>query len=256
MLQALGAVTLSSQTALDLPDITAGSGTTFQSPIVDIGELQPAPGVASPFQFSIVGAQGGVGTFASVAVDAPLSSILMPELREQNAVILTDAASYGIANGFILDTLRLTTPFEAIYMNNQYSRPINNIGIQLFAPQYSFSLEQYFYGMHTDTFVVQYNQPAEINDDLATGDIAGASFLRDFERLARDGDLMPTPSFDQFGMPLSFGPWLQPRPPGWSDILPGSLLVPPVNLLAGDKVWQLVSRPGGLWIDVVPQRAH
>ena len=82
---------------------------------------------------------------------------------------------------------------------------MNGTGVQLFAPDYAFALEQSVYDTITDTYVVQYNQPADITDALAGGTILGASFLHDFERMSFDGDVTQTPSFDQFGAPSSFG---------------------------------------------------
>jgi hypothetical protein len=201
-----------------------------------------------PFEFGIAGFGDSVGTFASVVVNAPLSSVIMTQLREDNAAIITNAASFGIANGYIVDTLRLTTPFEALYMNDQYSQPINGTGVQLFAPDYAFALEQSVYHTITDTYVVQYNQPADITDSLAGNTILGASFLHDFERMTFDGDVTQTPSFDQFGAPSSFGLPKAPTP-GWPNVLPGPRIVP-VNLFVGDEVWRLVSGPDGLRIDV------
>ncbi len=241
---------------MDLDTVTAGSGSNFFSPIVDIGGLQPAPGSVPPFELASPVSVEGSAPFASVTVNAPLSSVIMSELREDNAVIVTTAASYGIENGYIVDTLRLTTPFEALYMNDQYSQPINDTGVQLFAPLYAFTFEQSYYTTNTNTFVVQYNQPVDIVDELSVGGVLGASFLHDFERMAFDGDATPTPSFDQFGMPLSYGPWPKSSVPGWSNIAPRPQVVPAVNLFVGDEIWRLVSAPSGLRIDVRRQRAH
>ena len=179
---ALGSIQVSSGTSITLGDLMTGSGTNFFSPIVKIGILSPAPGVTSPFEFSIAGPGGSVGTFASVMVHSPFP-VAMGELREDLAIITTDATSFAIDNGYIVDALSLTTPFQTLYMNNQFPKPINNIGVQLYAQDYAFQFSQNNFRTTTTSFVVQYDLLAEIVDELPGGTILGASFVRDFDRM-------------------------------------------------------------------------
>ena len=253
-LTALGAVQVSAGTELSLNAVTAGSGSNFFSPVVQINELRPAPGVTPPFVFGLAGYSGGIGTFASVAIDAPMSAVILSELREDDAILLTNATSIGVANGYIVDTLRLTTPFQTVYMNNQTPHPVNGVGVQLYDPSYAFVLEQNGLTTMTDTFVVQYNQPADVFDVLSEGVVLGASFLHDFERVAFDGDLDPAPSFDDFGMPLTLQHRRAALPSG--SALLRLQVVPSVNLPVRGEIWKLVSSPDGLRIDVTRQAAR
>jgi hypothetical protein len=251
-LTALGPVELSSKTRLKFGTMTIGSGSDLDAPIVEVADLKPSPDGVPDFNLSIAGYDGAVGTFASVFLDAPDSRITLNRFYETDAVITTNSSFFSIADGYIYHTLDLTTPYQTLYMNNQWSEPINNIGVQLFAPHYSFHFIQDRYYTTTNTYVVQYNDVANIIDELSTGTVLGASFLHDFERMAYDGDLIESPSFDDFGLPPL---WQSRRKPLREGAI-APQLVPPVRLTVGDEIWSLVSGKDGLSIDVRRAKAH
>ncbi len=239
----------SSQTSLTLPSLTIGSGSVFASPIVDIGLITPNPSVTGPFELSVTGYHGVVGADASLTIEgAP--SVIMDELREANAQIGTDATSFAINSGYITDIMTLTTSYERLYMNDQLSRPINGPDVQLFAPNFAFFLAQDAYLTTTSTFVVQYDGVAEIVDELSTGTILGASFVRDFDRQGRIGDIDPTTSIDELGLPESWSLAYSHAPVGGGGFVYTISGQVAVNMGDGDELWQLTSDADGLHVVV------
>jgi hypothetical protein len=187
-----------------------------------------------------------------VFVDAPDSRVTLTRFYETDAVVTTNSDVFAIADGYVYHTFYLTTPYQTLYMNNQWSEPINNIGVQLYTQDYRFRFIQDHYYTTTDTYVVQYNDVANIIDRLPTGTVLGASFLHDFERMAYDGDLVESPSFDDFGLPPLWRSWRKPLREG--AIAPQ--IVPAVRLPVGQEIWSLVSGKDGLSIDVTRAKAH
>ncbi|HLJ70671.1 MAG TPA: hypothetical protein VKU03_05100, partial [Roseiarcus sp.] len=253
-LHARGGVNLSSQTALSLPAVTTGSGSVFDSPIINIGTIRPDAGVVGPFVLGFTGYRGAVGSELNVSVDgAPY--VILSELREDNAQIATDAKAFAIDAGYIVDVLGLTTPYENLLMNNQTSRPVIGPDVQLFVPTYSFTLAQNIFLTTTSAFVVRYDGVGEIDDRPPGYGIFGASFVRDFDRQARDGDIPLILTTDEMGLPPSWRHAVWPNPiffgsPAQSAT-PG---VPAVNLggalTVGEEIWQLANDNGGLEIVV------
>jgi hypothetical protein len=165
---------------------------------------------------------------------------------------VTDARSFTIDNGYIFDTLDLTTPYERLYMNNQLSQPVNGPDVQLFAPNYAFFLNQNSFRSTTTTFVVQYDGVAEIVDELPTGTILGASFVRDFDRQGRIGDTPPFSSADEFGAPPSWALSFSQNPPfvGVPGVVAEFPGVVATNLGVGGETWEIADTGDGLNIVV------
>lgn len=185
-----GSLSISSAESFTLDRLVVNTRATIAATDVTIGVLQQNTAYPGPLYVSLTGKNGEVGHSASVFIDAP-NGLVMPFLRERDTSISTTASLLEINSGTILGTLKLVTPWEAIWMNNRSSRPILGYEVQLFQPTGNFFLTQNVYATATNSFVTQYGPLAQIYDDLFGTYYLGASLVRDINRSNRIGDGVP-----------------------------------------------------------------
>jgi hypothetical protein len=188
-------ITLTTPGALQLATVTAQSTIDLAAGEVLIGTLRQGPGPSGPLAMTLTGYKGGVGSTANVTVDAPVE-LIMPKLYENQATIDTNSYQVKVADANITGWLRLVTPYVNTWANDVLSRPVNGEDLQLFQPSNRFSFYEIGDNVTTTSFVVQYNATPLVYDDLINqnpddtfGQIyVGASFVRDFDRIQRNGD--------------------------------------------------------------------
>ena len=152
--------------------------------------LRQRGGATGPLTMTLTGYKGGVGTSAKLFVDAP-NGLDILQLRETNASIITTAASVEIDSAYIDHTLFLQTPFMTVWDNNWSPTPVRGNGEQLYQPGKAFFLDQNYFALTTNSYVVQYGVTAEVYDELRGIYYLGASFVRDFDRQGIPGDVAP-----------------------------------------------------------------
>jgi len=167
--------------------LTLVTAADFAAGQITIGELKQKPGLTTPLEVSMTGYRGGVGTFASVFIDTP-NEVLIPRLYETNATISTSSPLIVIRDGYVTQTMGLTTPYETLWLDNTTPRPVLGNDVQLYQPTLRFDLVQGRYATLTNAYIVQYGLPAEITDRLGAGFYFGASLARDIDRMGDGGD--------------------------------------------------------------------
>jgi len=173
--------------SLTFGDLTVSTSISFAASDIHIGLLRQSPGATGPLDVSLTGYEGGIGNSATLTIDAP-NGVLIPELRERDATISTNASVVTIDKALIAHTLDLTTAWDNIWVDDQSASPKNGVDVDLFQPGGSFYLTQNATLTTTNAFVVQYGDNSAIVDQLFGGSYLGASFVRDFDRQGWSGD--------------------------------------------------------------------
>ena len=195
-------IMLTTPGALQLTTVTAQSTIDLAAGEVLVGTLRQGPGPAGPLTLTLTGYKGAVGSTADITVDAPVA-LIMPRLYENQATIDTNSYQVKIVDADVTGWLRLVTPYVNTFSDNVSSWPVSGENLQLFQPSSRFSFYEIGDNVTTTSFVVQYDAIPLVYDDLINqnpddpfGQIyVGASFVRDFDRIQRDGDpTMFTPS--------------------------------------------------------------
>ncbi|OJX15880.1 MAG: hypothetical protein BGO82_13335 [Devosia sp. 67-54] len=151
------------------------------------GHITQVPPGPDPLRLSITGYHGGIGTSANLVVDAP-SGLIMPILRFYDSQIETTAKSVAILSAYVPGSLRLTTPFQTLWVDDRSPRPTPGSNAQMYQPDYAFSLDLDTYHTTTNAFVVWYDPTAQITNLLNGLPVDGASLVRDTVRLMTHND--------------------------------------------------------------------
>ena len=194
-----GPLSISSQTAIDLPAIAIGSGSAFGAPVIRIASITPSPGTAAPFELDLGGANGGVGLYASVAIDTTMP-VVIGSLRETDAYISSLSPVFAIDSGYILHNMLLVLPDETINLSGVSPRPVDPKVVGLFDPGYVFRLTQIGYHTSSNAFFVNDTHTSEIAYLLGGGALLNQNFVEDFVRAALNGDTDPLEPYRRSGM--------------------------------------------------------
>ena len=182
-----GSIALSTPGDISFHTLTVATAADLASNNLTIGTLTQAPGAKGPLDLSITGYQGGIGTSANLTIDAP-NGIYIPQLRERNAVITTTALQITMGDPTIIDTFLLTTPDQILLFDDASARPLLGNNVQFYQPDDDFYAVISNRSIRTDSYIVQYDAEAQVQQDFEGALINGPSFVRDFDRLGRDGE--------------------------------------------------------------------
>ncbi|MDE1954349.1 MAG: hypothetical protein KGJ03_01390 [Betaproteobacteria bacterium] len=239
-----GPLSLSSDTALNLPVITIGSGSSFAAPTIDIAGIVPAVGTSVPFELDLGGPQGSVGLSASVSIDTTLP-VVIGSLREGRANIVSNSPDFRILNGYILQQMLLSLPDQTLDLNSLSPRPAGPQVVSIFNPGLSFQLTQLGNLTITNAFLVNNTSSSQLDYLVGQGMIQNQNFVDDFVRGLRNGDTDPLAG----GSGLGLGSWFSPlqAPPSFgSDFGVAWPSQPAVNLTAPGTGPSLERRHGAL----------
>jgi hypothetical protein len=180
-------VRLSSAGDLNIGTITATksvnvTANTFTATIVQ------DPGAPTPLVVNVTGANGGVAEKVVIAVDAP-AGVTFNQLSATDAQVTTTGSKVAIVNGYVPGKLTLDTASQDIVLDNRSPVPTSGADVQLYGPGGSFTLVQNNNVIVTSSYVVGYGVNAAVT---ALGSFAGMSFIRDFPRDTRNGDVTVT----------------------------------------------------------------
>jgi hypothetical protein len=215
VVDAAGTVSLTSANGADLVLATPGSITMdnltvstavdFAAANLNLGVLSQAPNMQGPLELTLTGYGGGVGQSASVTIDAP-NGLIIPQLRETTASITTNALQIAMGDPTISKTMRLATPDQILWFNDVSSQPVLGVNVQFYQPSHDFFVDVDNRSIQTDSYIVQYDAAASVQQFYNGSLINGPSFVRDFGRLdetGNEGD--PTLTSDDLS-----GPWYFP----------------------------------------------
>ena len=94
----------------------------------------------------------------------------------------------AILSAYVPGSLRLTTPFQTLWVDDRSPRPTPGSNAQMYQPDYAFSLDLDTYHTTTNAFVVWYDPTAQITNLLNGLPVDGASLVRDTVRLMTHND--------------------------------------------------------------------
>ena len=199
-------ITLATPGDMSFNSLTVATAMNLSADNLAIGLITQDPRSRGPLQLSITGYQGGIGTSAQLTIDAP-NGLYVSQLREADAVIATNAFQIAMGDPTITNTLRLTTPDQVLLFDDASSQPVLGANVQFYQPSKDFYLTVDNRFIRTDSYIVQYDAGAQVQQDFGGALINGPSFVRDFDRLGRVGE-------EGFGSSVSgdnsTGPWYFP----------------------------------------------
>jgi len=155
------------------------------------------PSVPSiPLIMNVTGYKGGVAKFANIDID-PLA-LVFNQFRVVDAIVVADAPSISIVNGYVPGQLMLTTPTEFILLDNRSPAPSAWPTLQLYQPGGVFTLSQNVNADFTDSYVVFYT--GDIASTVSTyssghaccSDFTGSSMVRDIPNQTQGTETIDT----------------------------------------------------------------
>jgi hypothetical protein len=177
-------VRLSSAGDLNIGTITATKSVNVTANAFTAHIVQD-PGAPTPLVVNVTGANGGIADKVVIAVDAP-AGVTFNQLSANDAQVTTTGSKVAIVNGYVPGKLTLDTASQDIVLDNRSPVPTAGADVQLYGPGRSFTLVQNDNVIVTNSYVVGYGVNAAVT---ALGSFAGMSFIRDFPRDARNGDV-------------------------------------------------------------------
>ena len=180
------AVAFDSAGELDLPDLEIAQSASLAAGVLHVNITQVPPSNI-PLDLTLTGHHGGVGTFADVFVDAA-SGVNVDSLRFVDSVLGTSGGHVSVASAFVPGSLRITSPFQTLFFNDRSPTPTPDSDVQLYQPNFAFSVLLNDFRTISDAYVVQYQIGAQVTDILDGVAYDGASLVRDSVRIFRNGD--------------------------------------------------------------------
>jgi hypothetical protein len=176
-------ITLQAGTTLDFVLAEVSSSITLRAMDIagTIVQPQPAPG---PLFVTVTGPNGTIANTADLTIDPPVT--IMPQLFVTDATITNNGPSFTIQQGLVPGQLTLNVPGQLIVMNNRSPVPMGFPTLQLWQPGTMFSFSQNGNYDTTTGFVVDYSL---FTNSTAVIIYAGGSFVRDFPREQRNGEI-------------------------------------------------------------------
>ncbi len=159
---------------------------TLASNDLDVHVTQ-VPSGPDPLQLDLTGHHGGVGTFATVTVDAP-AGLDIGKLSFVDALLNANSPHISVASAYIPGSLKITSPFQTLLFNDRSPFPLPGSDVQLYQPSYAFSVLLDDYHTTSNAYVVQYQIGAQVTDVLDGISYDGISLIRDSVRIFRNGD--------------------------------------------------------------------
>ncbi len=179
--------TFSSQTGIDIPNASVASGTGFETPTLNLGNLSPTPGSSGPFALSFTGPQGSMGQSANVNIVTPLP-VEIASLREGNATITADTLAFTIANGEVGSNLRLNLPDQVLNLSSGWPAPIGANVESLFTFNRPFYLDQQGTLTTSNAYFVNNTPSSQLAYLAPDGTVLNQNFFGDFARGLRNGE--------------------------------------------------------------------
>ncbi|WP_164730655.1 leukotoxin LktA family filamentous adhesin [Pelagibacterium montanilacus] len=181
---------LSARGRLSLPDVEVAEEAILRAGIIEDVMITQVPARPPRLRLSLTGYAGEVGQSASLYVDAP-AGIEIDQLYFYETDLRTSARFVSIADAFVPGALELTTPLQTLVFENRSPRPLPGNNVQMYQPDFAFSLDLDDYRTTTNAYVVQYDVTAEVVNLLDTLPFPGASLVRDTIRsMYRNGELI------------------------------------------------------------------
>ncbi|MGH8397579.1 MAG: beta strand repeat-containing protein [Gammaproteobacteria bacterium] len=116
----------------------------------------------SPFQMTITGFNGGIADNVALEVDAS-GGLTLVLLRGKQVQLNTTAEQVQVNQAYVPDWFYLVTPSAKVLVAN--ADPVTSlrpVDVQLYQPNYSFQLIQSGQNTFTDSYVVQYQFPYQV----------------------------------------------------------------------------------------------
>jgi hypothetical protein len=177
-----GSIGLSSPTNITINTMTLGTSANFATQDLNVNLLRQNSSASGPLSLTITGYNGSIGDNANFGfIDAP-NGLNIPLLREDPVNITTSAGQINIADALLIGTMRLRTPTQNLWFNNVSSQPINGYDVQFFQPGQQFYFIQNGNITTTNSYVVQFDSTAIINESVNGVFVHGSSFIRDINR--------------------------------------------------------------------------
>ena len=173
---------LTTPVALSIGSLDVGSDLALAADTVSVGTVN----AAGSLSLTLTGYNGGIGTQASLYVNAP--SIVVPSLRFTDTSLATSASFVGVQSATVPGSLRLSSPYATIAVNDRSSLPRAGSTVQLFQPSQNFFIYQNVNTTYTNAYVVQYARGSVVNGDVVGAQNANPSFVNDLPRFAREGN--------------------------------------------------------------------
>ncbi|WP_210254969.1 hypothetical protein, partial [Methylocapsa sp. S129] len=181
------AISLSTKGDMTINNLQVATAVDIAANNLSIGLLSQTPGAPGPLELTITGFGGAVGNSANLTVDAP-NGLYVPILREATAVITTDALQISMVDPTITKSMLLTTPDQVLWFNDVSSQPVLGNNVQFYQPDDEFYLQVNNRFVKTDSYIVQYDASAQVQQEFDGALINGPSFVRDFDRMGWLGD--------------------------------------------------------------------
>ncbi len=179
--------TFSSQTAIDIPNASVASGTGFETPTLDLGNLSPTPGSGGPFVLSFTGPQGSMGQSANVNIVTTLP-VDIQSLREGNGQITANTLAFTIANGDIGHNLRLNLPDQVLNLSSAWPAPFGANIESVFTFGRPFYLDQQGTLTTSNAFFVNNTPSSRLVYLAGDGSVPNQNFFGDLVRSTRNGE--------------------------------------------------------------------
>ena len=182
-----GSISLSTPGNMTFNKLMVATAMDLAANNLSIGLVTQDPRAKGPLELTITGYKGSVGTSAELTIDAS-NGIDISQLREVNATITTTALQITMGDPTITNTLLLTTPDQVLVFDDASSRPQLGNNVQFYQPSDDFYLMLNGRSILTNSFIVQYDAEAQVQQYFEGALINGPSFVRDFDRLGRVGE--------------------------------------------------------------------
>jgi hypothetical protein len=178
---------------LSLHGIEVAEEAEFHANELDIS-LKQVPAGPNPLKLTLTGHKGGVGTLAHVVVDAPFG-LVIPDLKFIDSEITTTARAVKILEAYVPGSMTLETPFTTVVANNRSPAPEKAGNVQMYAPDFAFTLD--LNGRHTttDAYVVRYDADQQVTQIIDGERYDGVSLARDTVRIMYRDELTNQPLY-------------------------------------------------------------